>query len=259
MNKEIITMNGIAIVEDEKGNKRQVDNCNNLTEILIQENIIEELENKKKEIEAEKIRNEISINKQKANLIVNAVYNLLLVVLVPIGIHLLFDAVDCSSIILNILGNISLNSLVTSFSFFSTLILSVPILAIEKSDIEKLENELRANENLYKYVTGELSKQKTVLEELNNNKKLVENIDDDTLRTSKINDENKMYNLNYYMDLYYQCGYDYNRYLKYYNNGKLREKLKKDFTEEEIEIYENYYKVNEEIERAKVLALTNKK
>ena len=69
MNKEYIYINGKVIIEDEKGQKKEVDYYDNIEEILIQENVIEQIEN-----EIEKIEQEMkysSINKKFDKILVH--------------------------------------------------------------------------------------------------------------------------------------------------------------------------------------------
>ena len=51
MNKKVYVTKNQAIVEDENRNDREIDNVHNLKNILIEENVVETLENKKQELE----------------------------------------------------------------------------------------------------------------------------------------------------------------------------------------------------------------
>ena len=45
MNKKVIYYDGKVLVEDENGNEREVVSCDNIDDILVQENLIETIQN----------------------------------------------------------------------------------------------------------------------------------------------------------------------------------------------------------------------
>lgn len=255
MNKEIITINGLTIVEDEKGNKKQIDNCDNLSEILIQENIIEHLKKNKEELVAripEQQKDLKNWYKEYKSLKIFAP-----VISVAASIFMYFFAYmfEFSNIILSNLGNLSLSMFISAISFLVTSgIISIVGLSI-KNTIKTEEKELKGNEKQYEYITKELSKQKELLEKLHNEKEKTQTNDSHELEITKINDKDKLNSLEYYMNLYYNLGCNYDEFLKYYNDGILREKMGKRYTYEEKMLIENYFKESNEKEKVKSLSL----
>lgn len=255
MNREIITINNLTIVEDEKGNKKQIDNCDNLSEILIQENIIEELENNKEELTTTilELQNKLKIMKDNYKFFKNI--SRVLCVVFPLLLYVISDKYGLSNLVLTNFGNLPISIFLSGVISLVGIGFLDSVLLAWKSDIKIDEKKIGGNEKQYEYITKELAKQKELLEKLHNEKEKIKTNDSHELEITKINDKDRLNDLEYYMDLYYNLGYNYDKFLKYYNNGILREKMGKRYTYEKKELIENYFKESNEKEKIKSLSL----
>jgi len=221
MNKEYIYINGKVIIEDEKGQKKEVDYYDNIEEILIQENVIEQIEN-----EIEKIEQEMKYSS------INKKFDKILVI---------------SSIIITIIFTLGLalsNTLSTGISFIESLIscYMAPILGgiittyiylIRKNDQKINKAQKIQIELLEKRLEEEKNK-------LNSIKKINNNEIKEEFYVEKIFDKKVLEQLKKEIQLYYTCAYNENKFNKYYQNNQLQEKLENKYTDDEIELIEEY-------------------
>ena len=244
MNKTIINENKICIVEDENGNKKEVEYSDNLENILIQENVIESLNNKKEILQKNIDKNTVLKNQKKKY------HNKLKKVLVglnlftPISIYLICNNIGCSEIILKNFNGLSLTSLITAFSFSSTLLLSNVINQFDRLHIKAIENKLHGGIASLEYVNKDLEKQKENLSKLNNEKTYNnKNINE---RVLTVDSSEKLEVQRQYLELYYFCGFYYNNLLKKYRKGNLRKKMADPYNEEGLDAIEEYFKNHNE-------------
>lgn len=63
---------------------------------------------------------------------------------------------------------------------------------------------------------------------------------DKKIETKKVDDKEEISQLLSYGSLYYDCGYNENKYIKYYQKGILNKKLLGRYTEYGVELIEDY-------------------
>lgn len=229
MNKEYMIIDDTVIVEDENREKRIMENSSNLEEILIQENIVETIENKLKEIEKlEKIDNDArKYNKRW--------YIPIIVIVLSVNISLLLmNSIFFNSILLTEKIGISLYCLLNFLSFYFGGMLSLIQYKSYKKSKKRLQGYVNEKENLeliLKEIQENLMTLKNSLKQTSIDKKI---------ETKKVDDKEEISQLLSYGSLYYDCGYNEDKYTKYYQKGILDKKLLGRYTEYGVELIEDY-------------------
>ena len=228
MNKEYIYSNGKAIVVDENYNMTMVDYCDNLGDVLVQENIIEEMLHRKKELE-EELSNKGSLKKfSKLRLIVY----ILLVTLVSMC---LANGLEYLTIFLGID--------MTLFPVIIGLMPIVPVSIFLKTKYEENQStirEFRSKEVELELLNKELIEQKEYLQSLEKDKTSSHSIMN--LSNHKVKDLERLRLLRAWLTFYRELGYFEDKYLKYYQRGTLEEKLEEEYSDEAVDFAMEYFR-----------------
>ena len=235
MNKEYIYLDGKIIVSDENENKSLREYSDNLEEILIQENIIETMENRIQELE-----NMTNINK------INKRYIPLTLPILLLSIYILLPAIF-PLFFGNNVSNVLIDSIFGSVTFINFVKISLSIACIPLGTIGELAN-YKAHKNNIKDETGNVSEleylKKQIIEEKEHLSKLKQDKskinENKKFRSVRVNDIEELKKLKSYLELYYDLGYNDEKYYNYYKQGKLVKKLKKHYTNNEIELAKKY-------------------
>ena len=234
MNKEFMYFRGKAIVSDTEGNLSEREYCDNINEVLEEENLIESLENKKEKLEERSLiysekNNEPffpkSILKTFSTILIGQIAFWLLFVAgfvhLPIGIDF-FD----------LLKNITLIAVSVS----------VPIATLfdivdYKEHKKSLKIEAGINKEL-EFLNEQLSVETEKLNIMKSNvKKETESEQNEfVINVVKKLDSKKLKELRELLVLYFDLGYSQDKYEKYNREGKLIKKLSKNYTYEGIKL-----------------------
>lgn len=243
MNKEYTYIDGKVIVEDTEGNKRLVEYSDNLDEILVQENVIETLENKIGKLEKE-ISSYKKTNKQRYIPIVFPSTALITSIGIPILSNLFLQQTNVFvSQVDTIFG--TMNEAVLLSSIFSTFLL--PLAALIELRLYKEHHHFIKKE---KGVTAEfeylkkqivVEKEKLIQMKMNNTK----DKENTEFRTVNVNDLKKIQAFISWLNLYYDLGYNGDKYYAYYQKyGYLPKKIQNNYTELGQEIIKDYLQEN---------------
>jgi len=234
MNKEYTYINGNIIVEDEKGQKKLVDYCDNFEKILVQENVIEKTEKMIADLER------ITLNVKPENKIL-ILSPLLATLFIPsVFIPLLFEFGGRDEIIDTIFGKMNQSkflvlAITLYFSPFSA-IASALLNGMDSDRIKHAEGKKLCLNYLKKYLEVEKERLKSLQKE----SKTLES--SSGFKTSLINDQKEIKYLDYVASLYYDLGRNLKKYTRYYAQNNSLEKL-----EEHINVlgYENVINILE--------------
>lgn len=224
MNKEYIYKDGKVLVIDENNKKREIPYTDNIDDILIKENIIEEIEIKIKELEDSK--NNFQYNYSKLATYYPFITCMFMLLTFPI-IGISFDF----SIKLNLIY-----TLITGGIFIPFGALLSYVSHKDQMEYIKIQN---GRENELEFLKNRLLKEKEKLEELNNNK--TNNKEKKDTYSSKVDSIEELKKLRSYINLYYDLGYNEKKYYNYYGQGKLNNKLKKEYSEQGIKLANEYF------------------
>lgn len=243
MNKEYIDNKQSIVVIDENGNRTKRGHKENIEEILIQENLIETLENKK-----DKIKNELNTMKVKKHYL--PITPFLAETLTIFWICLVFLLIsDNANVLETIITNLNQNNIIESIILITFVPITLGVYidsdyrsykykknhkkGLEKK-LEKLEEKIKEEKEYLNSLNNE--KEKEYLNSLNNK----DNSNKATI--TRVNDTNQiMLNLDELLDLYYQIGMNEEEYLKYYQTQTLPNKLKGAYTPKEIKEINSYF------------------
>lgn len=237
MNKEYTYIDGKVIIKDEKGNQTPVDYYDNLDEVLIQENIIETMEDKISYLENKSMQYK-KYNKKRYIPILFLLSSLFIIFGPPVIMYSLGHTAVFTSIVSTIFG--PMNEALLYSSLFSTLML--PFAGFIEFDMyrqhkDKLKVEKGINNEL-EFLKQQLGEEKEKL--VNLKKEKTRTKENKEFRVVKVNDLEELKKLRDWLDIYYDLGYNEEKYHKYLENGKLEEKLKKQYTEKGIEFVKEY-------------------
>lgn len=229
MNKEYMIIDDTVIVEDENREKRIMENSSNLEEILIQENKEETIENRLKEIE--ELENIVN-NEQKYN---KKWYIPVIAITLAVNIcFMLTNHLFCNGLLLTDKMGIGLYCLTNFLSITLGGMLSLTQYKSYKNSKKRLQGYVNEKENLeliLKEIQENLMTLKNSLKQTSIDKKI---------ETKKVDDKEEISQLLSYGSLYYDCGYNEDKYTKYYQKGILDKKLLGRYTEYGVELIEDY-------------------
>ena len=234
MNKEYIYLNGKCVIEDENGERRLEEYTDKTDEILVTENVIETLENDLRETRQE-IKKRKGLVKSDRNV---TIFSAISFALIPpvIQLFLIFLVGPGASAILA----------ETSFllPFLKGFTLSV---AAFFGGIFTFSS-YRSYRRNKKRVNGLLSKKKVIENTLEEEREHLLDLQlekQKTLHTEEyfekeVEDLEELRHLRSYLDLYFDCGYNKEKYGRYLQSDKLSKKLGKYYSEHGIELIEGY-------------------
>ena len=234
MNKEYVYLNGKCVIEDENGERRLEEYTDKTDEILVTENVIETLENDLRETRQE-INKRKGLVKSDRNV---TIFSAISFTLIPpvIQLFLIFLVGPGASAILA----------ETSFllPFLKGFILSVTAFFGGIFTFSSYRSYRRNK----KRVNGLLSKKKAIENTLEEEREHLLDLQlekQKTLHTEEyfekeVEDLEELRHLRSYLDLYFDCGYNKEKYGRYLQSDKLSKKLGKYYSEHGIELIEGY-------------------
>lgn len=229
MNKECIYVDGKVVVIDENGNKRITENSDKINEILVQENVIETMEKRIKELEKE-----LGETEEDRHYIPDLTIGLILSFVVA---NTILGRI--SPVITNTIFGPMNHTFMTS-SLIVALILPLASL-MDWSYYKQYKNskkERQGNISEYEYLKKQLVIEKDKLEELKNEQTITSETQE--FKVEKVDDLERLKVLRSWFNLYNDLGYNLETFYKYYEQGKLDEKLRKYYTETGIEAAKEY-------------------
>ena len=236
MNKEYTYIDGNVIIRDENGKQYQTEYYDNLDKVLVQENLVETIENKINELEKESVQYG---NVPKHYIPITIIMFAIMVTIgVPIILYWLTGNNPLITSINTKFGTMRLSAFVSSmvsvlgFPFFG--LLELNIYQQYKATIKEgqgINSELE-------YLKNQIVIEKQALEDLKKEK--TQDEENKEFRVVEVNDTEKLKELRNYLNLYYNLGYNIEKYYKYYEQGKLDDKLKKQYNNEDINLAIEY-------------------
>ena len=236
MNKGYTYIDGKVIISDENGNHTQSEYYDNLDKVLVQENVIEEMENR-----IQKLTKEIEkYPEAKKRYIPIYLYTALGAALV-IPSLLLWAATGTNPYLSNIDTIFGSVNQVLFFTLASEIGLlpfgSLFTLADYSNFSERAKRGKGLNSEL-EFLKLQIEKEKETLVSLQEEK--TRDKENTKFRSTQVNDKQQLKALRSYLELYYVLGYDEKKLSRLYQQGRLDEKLKKYYDEAEIELAKNY-------------------
>lgn len=240
MNKEYIYNKGkVEIITDKE--IKTTSYYDNLDKVLIKENLIETIEENIKELKKKYKNFNLSKKIKELNtkkwtifftLISIPIFSLLLI--------LLLQGIKLGCINLEVIKKvIGINKFITTFTY-PFVIMGSTFYFIVETIVNKITiNNIRGELLELDYLKKILAKEKNELNELKKdrtNSKIKEK-----LELVKIKDKQAINSLNNNLDLYYDLGYNENKYYNYLIDGKIDDKLN-NYTKEELSVIKNYLK-----------------
>ena len=245
MNKEYIYLDGKCIIEDDNGNQKVEVYTNKTDEILMKENAIEMLEkeqdNTTKEIEKKEGQTKIL----KFSIYFNAIMSLLILPITQLLIRILIGP-NAAQLMA------SENPLV--LDFLKGFLISI--------------TTLYATGSMYSSYHSYKNNNKSIKGLYNKKKELDKTLEEDRIELQKLHEEKQieksetyfykkefcnlelLRKLRNYLNLYYDCGYNREKYQKYLEQGKLDKKLRRYYNEHGIElIKENLEENSQEMQK----------
>ena len=237
MNKEYTYIDGKAIIKDENGNQTPVEYYDNLDEVLVQENIIETIENRIAYLESES--KEYKKYNKKHYIPVTFP---LCALITTIGVPAIFYWLGNSGVYINTINTIfgPMNEALLYSSVFSTVFL--PLAGLMEFNMysqhkDRLKNEKGVNSEL-DFLKKQIFEEKEKLVELKKQKTKTEL--KNGFKVVKVDDIEKLKSLKSWFNLYYDLGYNEEKYYDYFQKGKLDSKLSKHYNEIGIEAAKEY-------------------
>ena len=231
MNKECIIKDGIAIVKDEKGNEREVASCDNLDDILIQENLIETIQNVIKALED----SSSSFLKNRVRDMFCIPMPIIETVLVP-SIMMYMTNVPNNSVVHGMIHTkFGLMDKEKFLAIFIGIFLPYGLWKAKKWYGEYIDDKRCESGRILtiRELKNNLSVQKDRLKEMNESSVPIEL----GQKSYSIDDEDALEILHEYISLYYDIGYNFKTYCRYYKMyGDVPENFKHEYNEQGIEI-----------------------
>lgn len=239
MNKSYIYLDGKVIIEDENNNKTLTEYYDNLDEVLIQENLIETMEKRIKELEQEMETYKNCSGKRYIPVILPFTI-LLSTIGTPIVIKFLTGFEPFNYPIDTAFGTTNLAMcmipIVLSISTIPFGALAEICQYITYKDSIKKEKAIISEMD---FLNKEIEKGKEHLEKLKQEK--VKNNENTEFRTVKVNDLQYLEALKSYLKLYSDLGYNYEKYYHFYQEGQLDQKLEKLYSVKNIKLAKEYF------------------
>lgn len=251
MNKEYIYIDGKIIVIDEFNDKKVIEYTNKTDEILLEENIIEAITKKITEIkEEEQINNKI-LKSQRIMRFVPVALVAFFNSLMPSFISLIMGNNALEPISQNVLNGIFANmtqkTFFTSFFGVSSILCGSILFGYETFEYTKYKKQAEGFKNAIEQLEKSLAIEKEKLVKLENAKRL--KIGKENIVVKKIETESLIENIESFCELYYDCGFNKEKYYNYYNEGILSKKLGNKYTDVGINEISDYFSKQKQIKR----------
>lgn len=225
--------NSKVLVTNENGKQRIVENYDNINEILIEENVIESIQNKVNELEKKNKKYE-KINKKRYVPIMVIVSIFVTKVIFP----MFFYAIDLNSF--TFYNDIIQFDEMCFFINFSTIFLATGIdigAFIQHKKNQKKEKGIKSE---LEYLNKCLKKEQKKIQKMFDKGKCLKN--SRRFCNFTVRSDDKIDDLNRYLDFYYNIGYNSDKYYNYYLNGNMEEVLQRKYTDEDSVLVNEYFK-----------------
>lgn len=224
---EYIYVDGKAVLIDEKNNRTLTYYHNRLDEFLVEENLIEIIEKKIKELD--KRKNDLIVLNKKRYFPYCIPMVLAISSFFVWGISYIGFPNDFQSI---------LTPLLYSFGIVAGIAMEFDHFKYRK---KKQKEEVGVSSEL-EFLKGQLLLKREKLHQLEIEKSLEH--ENKEFRTVKVNDKIALQELNRRESVYYDLGYHWKQYYAYYQMGKLYQRLSKYYSEEEVQLALQYLEEN---------------
>lgn len=233
MNKNYIYIDGKVIISDKNGNNKQQEYYDNLDEVLIKENVIEEIENRIKELNRKK-----DSFKNKKFMPTSLFYFISAIPISPFLLWMISGANPFITDVSSIFGTISSAALCTITTATGFIPFGLLITKIEYNDYKRKIKDEQATDCELEFLKSQLVEKKELLNKLKNDKS--RDKEDKTFRSKFVEDTKELKELHTLSRTYYDLSYNSEKYYKYYKKGKLEEKLHNYYNDFEIELAKDY-------------------
>ena len=219
MNKGYTYIDGKVIISDEFGNHTQSEYYDNLDKVLVQENVIEEIEKKIQEL-TEKNKN----FKVKRFIPISLIGFVTGVSLTPFTLWAISGGINpFTTQVDTIMGTMS-NAGLYTFVMAAACIPLVLLLSFrEYKDYKDYIRNGNAINCELDFLNLQLEKEKEKL--INLEKERTRNNEDTKTYSKLVDDKKQLEALRKLLETYYEIGYNSEKYYRYYQQGKLEEKL----------------------------------
>lgn len=251
MNKEYIYIDGKIIVRDENGISFQKEYTDNIEDILVQENVLETINKEIESLEEEREKHQIhKKNRFFPSFFCELFFYFLFIVAASFlvcsiegslqgDIHLYTSKVDTA---FGSINNVFLHVIFGLFIFSPVVFFQQLSLYCNYKNRQKEEMGIESELNFLK---KEFEKQSEILDNLKKNcQRKQKNLE---YRTEKVNDFERLEELKCLFDLYYQIGYEQEKYLAYYQKEILEKKLGTHYEDTDLERIKDYIEEKEPV------------
>ena len=232
MNKECVYVDEKIVVSDENGNNRIIENSDKINEILVQENVVEAIEEKIEELKEKLIQNKVSKHFIPENF-VTAICGLIISDLLfkyVFKVNILTDLIIGPFNAIFLMGGI----FIPAFCLFDVLNYFV---------YKQMKKEKQGDILEYNYLSKKLEQEKSKLEELKKEQVMISNPQE--FKVEKVDDLERLKELRNKLSLYNRLGYNMNKYYRYYQAGRLEEKLSGQYDESSISEIKEYFETKD--------------
>ena len=238
MNKGYVYADGKVIINDENGNHTESEYYDNLDKVLVQENVIEEMEDRIKKLTKETEK----YPEAKKRYIPIYLYTVLGGIL--IAPPLLLWALTGTNPYLGNMDTVfgSVNQVL--YFTLTTGAVGLPFgslfTLVDYSNFRDRAKRGKGLNSELEFLKFQIEKEKETLGSLQEEK--TRDKENTEFRATQVDDKQQLEVLRRYLELYYVLGYDEKKLSRLYQQGRLDEKLQKYYDEKEIELAKKYLK-----------------
>ena len=236
MNKEYTYIDGKVILKDNLDNIKKIEYCDNLEEILIQENLIETIQNKIDKLEEDS--NKYKKNKKKYIPLMFIIGELISLITPTIMLYMMGGIPAISCIIETAYGPLNISLVLTCLTNIITIPTFIGIETTYYSSYKEEEKNKMSIDSELEFLKKQINIEENKLSKLN--KDIKKNNLKPGLEIKKINDSKVIEVLESKAKLYRDCGYNGKKYYKYLQKGILEKKLINKYTVDQIQKIEEY-------------------
>lgn len=232
MNKECVYVDEKIVVSDENGNNRIIQNSDRINEILVQENVVEVIEEKTLELKEKLIKNKVSKH-FIPDYFLTTICGLIISVLVfkyVYKLNILTDPMIGPFNAIFLMGGI----IIPAFSLFDI---------FGYVDYKQKKKENHGDILEYNYLSKKLEQEKSKLEELKKEQVIIS--EPQEFKVEKVDDLERLKELRNKLSLYNSLGYNMDKYYRYYQSGRLEEKLSGQYDESSISEIREYFETKD--------------
>lgn len=238
MNKSYIYLDGKVVIEDENNNKTLTEYYDNLDEVLIQENLIETMEKRIKELEQELGLYKDCSGKRYIPFILPFTI-LLSTIGTPIVLKLLTGVNPFDIQVNNAWGTMSQAMAMILVASITTIPFATLAEICRHSTYKDSIKKEKAIISEMDFLNKEIEKGKEHLEKLKQEKS--RNNENTEFRIVEVNDLQYLKALKSYLELYSDLGYNYEKYYQFYEKQQLDKKLEKRYSSKAIKLAKEYF------------------